>query len=445
MPSSNPFYHRGPIRDRAYFFDREHEVSQALSLLGNGQSISLVGQRRIGKTSLLFHISDPGVFAQHGLKPDEHIFVYIDCGELSSLDQPGIYQVLLEEVGDALTDLDPDLSQPEAPDDSQPMTYRAFERALRGLVRSGWRPIILLDEFDVMARNPHLDPDFFSGLRALAAKYAVAYVTASRFPLLELTYADASTLSSPFFNIFASIRLGLFSEDDSRNLLTGLASKGELSFAPSTIDFLLDLAGPHPLFLQIAGFHAFDLRAANGAALGDRDFRDLRRRFRASVEEHYGYYWRHLSDTEQSVLATLPASQDGQPEVVRHLEQACLILRRAEGYDYLSSAFRDFVHSQPIPGMLQAGPAAIDESQHRALLYGRPLELTPTQYDLMLHLIKEAGQVITAEELERAVWGEEYIEDPERLKSVIKGLRRALGDEAGRLENVRGVGYMWRG
>jgi DNA-binding response OmpR family regulator len=62
----------------------------------------------------------------------------------------------------------------------------------------------------------------------------------------------------------------------------------------------------------------------------------------------------------------------------------------------------------------------------------------------MVHLIKEAGQVITPEELERAVWGEEYIEDPERLKSVIKGLRRALGEEAERLENVRGVGYMWR-
>ena len=40
------------------------------------------------------------------------------------------------------------------------------------------------------------------------AHYAIAYVTASKHPLLELTYADASTLSPPFFNIFASIRLG---------------------------------------------------------------------------------------------------------------------------------------------------------------------------------------------------------------------------------------------
>jgi hypothetical protein len=44
-----------------------------------------------------------------------------------------------------------------------------------------------------------LDPDFFSGLRV--ARYPLAYVVASKQPPLELTFTDASTLSSPFFNI----------------------------------------------------------------------------------------------------------------------------------------------------------------------------------------------------------------------------------------------------
>lgn len=325
------------------------------------------------------------------------------------------------------------------------MTYRAFERALRRLIRGGWKPIILLDEFDLMTHNPHLDPDFFSGLRALAAKYPIAYVTASKHPLLGLTYADASVLSSPFFNIFATIRLGLFSEDESRDLLTSLAAREQVTFAPSTIDLILDLTGPHPLFLQIAGFHAFELQQARGDSLTDEDHSELRHRFHSSVEEHFGYYWHNLSAAEQHVLATLPASQDSYRDITRQLEQGCLILRRAEGYDYLSSAFRTFVQSQPVSGLLQAGPIAVDENQRQALLYGQPLSLTPTQYTLLVHLIKQAGQVITAEELEQAVWGEVYIEDPERLKSVIKGLRRALGREAARLKNVRGVGYVWRG
>ena len=444
MAEPNPFFHRGPIRDPTYFFGREHETGQALSLLGNSQSISLVGQRRIGRTSFLFHISDPEVLSQHSLSLDEYLFVYVDCGGLGGLDQPNLYRVLLEEVGDALAEAVSNLSPLAALEDTQPMTYRAFERAIRGLVREGWKPIIFLDEFDLMAQNPHLDPDFFSGLRALAAKYPIAYVTASKRPLLELTYADTSTLSSPFFNIFASVRLGLFPKEVSCELLVELASNGGVTFAGPTVDFLLDLAGPHPLFLQIAGFHAFELQHARASSLGDAEYPELRDRFCASVEDHFGYYWRNLSPAEQRGLNTLPAAQDSHPDVTRHLEQECLILRRGEGYEYLSSAFRDFVQTQPIPGLLQAGPVAIDESQRRALLYGQPLDLTLTQYNLLVHLIKQAGQVITTEKLERAVWGDEYIEDPDRLKSVIKGLRRALGDEAAWLENVRGVGYVWR-
>jgi hypothetical protein len=210
MAVQNPFFHRGPIRNSAYFFGREQETSQILSLLGNGQSVSLVGQRRIGKTSLLFHLSDRNIFAPAGLDPNEHLFVYIDCGGLSNLDQPALYRVFLEEIDDALRERNK-ADRLEILNDAQPISYRLFERTLRGLTRRSRKPIILLDEFERMSRNPQLDPDFFSGLRALAAKYPIAYVTASKHPLLALTYADASTLSSPFFNIFASVRLGLFS------------------------------------------------------------------------------------------------------------------------------------------------------------------------------------------------------------------------------------------
>ena len=439
---TNPFFHRGPIHDRVYFFGREHKTSQVLSLLGNGQSVSIIGQRRIGKTSLLFHVADPEVFTLHGLNSNQHLFVYIDCGGLSNLDQPDLYRVFLEEISDALADRDSQANLPKLPDDARPITYRAFERSLRKLVRHGWKPIILLDEFEWMSRNPQLDPDFFSGLRALAAKYPIAYVTASKLPLLELTYADASTLSSPFFNIFASIRLGLFSEVDAHKLLTGLATREQVTFAPASLDYILELAGPHPLFLQIAGFHAFDLRQqVKGVPV---DYDELRHRFHASVEEHFGYYWRTLSNVEQRILATLPAVQDSKPDIIRQLEQGCLILRRDEGYEYLSPTFRDFVQAQPIPGLLKAGPIAIDDSRHQALLRGQPLNLTVTQYSLLAGLIEQAGQIIPPEALEQAIWGDEYIEDPERLKSVVKGLRRALGEEAAQLENVRGVGYMWR-
>jgi hypothetical protein len=444
MPVSNPFFHRGPIRDPAYFYGRQHELDQVMSLLGSQQSVSLVAQRRIGKSSFLFHIAHPQVFSAYGLRPDEHLFIYVDCGGLGGLDQPSLYRVLLEEIADALVVGGHGTAQLDALDGDQPVTFRAFEHALRGLARQGWKPILLVDEFERMSHNPHLDPDFFSGLRALAAKYPLAYVIASKQPLLELTYADASTLSSPFFNIFASLRLGLFAEQEALELLGSLAGRGSVTFAPPTAEFLLQLAGPHPLFLQIAGYHAFELQQARGTALTPADQAELHGRFLAAAEEHYTYYWRNLTPSEQRALAALPTSQAEQPDVARRLEQACLILRRDAGYDYVSSAWRDFVQAQPLPGLLQAGRLTIDEGQRQAMLHGQPLSLSPTQYTLLVHLAEHAGQVVAADDLEKAVWGEAYIEDPERLKSVIKGLRRALGESADHLENVRGVGYMWR-
>ena len=50
----NPFFHRGPIRDRRYFFGRESETRRALQMLRQDQCVSIVGPRRIGKTSYLF-------------------------------------------------------------------------------------------------------------------------------------------------------------------------------------------------------------------------------------------------------------------------------------------------------------------------------------------------------------------------------------------------------
>lgn len=75
---------------------------------------------------------------------------------------------------------------------------------------------------------------------------------------------------------------------------------------------------------------------------------------------------------------------------------------------------------------------------------GQPIDITPTQYELLSAFVTHIGQVMTKEAIERLLWGETVVDDPERLKSVIKGLRRALRAYADHIENVRGIGYRWR-
>jgi DNA-binding response OmpR family regulator len=94
--------------------------------------------------------------------------------------------------------------------------------------------------------------------------------------------------------------------------------------------------------------------------------------------------------------------------------------------------------------LLQLGPFLLDLSRQTALSHHAPLKVTKTEFKAFAHLIRRAGQVVTPEELEKVLWGDEYVEDPERVRTVIKSLRKALGDEAECLTTKWGVGYLFQ-
>ena len=96
MGVDNPFFHRGAIRHVEDFVGREAELTQMLGLLRNGQSISLIGPRRIGKSSLLLHIGNASVRAPFQLDPPHSLFVLLDCQELAGSPPEEVYELLLE-------------------------------------------------------------------------------------------------------------------------------------------------------------------------------------------------------------------------------------------------------------------------------------------------------------------------------------------------------------
>jgi hypothetical protein len=76
----NPFTYGNPIRDSSRFFGRVREAEQIFGRLRNPEfeSNSVVGDRRIGKTSLLNYVASPAVRAAHGLGTDNYTFIYAD-------------------------------------------------------------------------------------------------------------------------------------------------------------------------------------------------------------------------------------------------------------------------------------------------------------------------------------------------------------------------------
>jgi hypothetical protein len=440
-PRANPFFHRGPIRDPAYFFGRQRETRLMLDLVRNAQSVSVLGQRRIGKSSFVLHVANPLVLQVHGLDPRQTCFVYLDCQGRGGLTEAELCVLLRQGLDKELRIRAP---WDESGGDDERQVLRDLEADLAKAMQAGFRPVFAFDEFEAIAASRNLTPDFFSSLRRIVTGYPVAIVTVTKDPLAMLTYAHQSVLSSPFFNIFQPISLGLFNAEDAAAMLQGLAARGGLRFTQATLDFLIDLAGGHPLLLQLAGFHAFEALEGGAHDLSVADRQSVRERFWDTAAQHFEYYWNHLDEEVRYALATLPLMSGSADRALEALVRESLIVRRGPRYDYFCSTFREFVHSRKVPGLVHAGPFVVDHQQRAVMLYGRPLDLTKTEYALLVYLLGRSGEVVIYAELEENVWGDSFSGDPERLKAAIKHLRQALGEYGDHIANVRGVGYQFQ-
>lgn len=347
---NNPYISRGPVRTHDLFFGRLHELRETAAFLRGNQSVSIVGPRKIGKTSLLFHLMRPEIWAGLGLEAD-NLFVYLDCEVLGQGGHAEIFSQFAAEMAMTLDerDLPPEPALERAV--AKP-TRLSFEGAVRKLNRRGLRVVLILDEFERLSTNPELDLNFFNALRSAAGRYQLVFLTASARPLIELTYSGRSQeiLSSPFFNIFAPLFLGLLPEEEARQLIRQPAQKAGVNFSPSTEDFLYRLVGGYPLALQVACFHACD--AAAGA-----DPAEIKRRTVRELDAHFQYYWQNLTPPEQDALchvseaASRAANDTTLRGVLRDLVQKCLLIAEAGGtYRYPCQAWADFVAAQtPAP------------------------------------------------------------------------------------------------
>ncbi len=92
---------------------------------------------------------------------------------------------------------------------------------------------------------------------------------------------------------------------------------------------------------------------------------------------------------------------------------------------------------------LSAGTVSLDAARHVVTVDGRPVELTPKEFDLLRALLEAAGRVLSREHLLNRVWGYSRADEIEsRTVDVhIRRLRAKLGAEERRITTVKGVGY----
>jgi two-component system, OmpR family, phosphate regulon response regulator PhoB len=92
---------------------------------------------------------------------------------------------------------------------------------------------------------------------------------------------------------------------------------------------------------------------------------------------------------------------------------------------------------------LQFAEVAVDVAAHRVTRAGKPIHLGPTEFRLLLYLMRHPGRVFSREQLLDAVWGHDVYVEPRTVDVHIRRLRKAINVDGGEdiVRTVRSAGY----
>lgn len=233
----NPFTNRGPVTNPEDFFGRKDELATILERLSSQQCVSVVGERRIGKSSLLYHISQSGA---EFLDDNRCRFVYCSLQDAHYQSLTGFCATILRRLG-----MEDDAIQPGQ---SAAANLIAFTDLLESLATRGERVILCLDEFEETFKRPaEFGNGFFEHLRSQLELGKFVFVTASRDPLQKLKLDGK--LTSPFDNIFTKVELGDFTDKEAAEFIAHYDD--QVLFTDAEKQFIASYFELHPLRLRI--------------------------------------------------------------------------------------------------------------------------------------------------------------------------------------------------
>lgn len=92
--------------------------------------------------------------------------------------------------------------------------------------------------------------------------------------------------------------------------------------------------------------------------------------------------------------------------------------------------------------LLRFGSLELDPAAGIVRVEGRPVSLTPKEYDLLLYLARTPNVIRSREQILHAVWDTDYYGDGRTVDTHVKNLRMKLGPCGERVRTVRSKGYM---
>ena len=176
----NPYNYNSPVRNTGDFFGRGAIIAKIYSRIGaeRPQSVSLVGDPKIGKSSLLWYLAQPENKTQFLNDHANYVYFYVPVVDNGDLNFDNFSKIFWEII---LADIDKYLQL----DDKTP-SYDLFKKIVERLSQNQKKVIIFFDDFNLTTQNESFPLEFFSFLRSLANNYNLAFVTTSHLDLQKL-------------------------------------------------------------------------------------------------------------------------------------------------------------------------------------------------------------------------------------------------------------------
>ena len=418
----NPFIYGSPIREARDFYGRKGQLYDIFEQISKGGCVNVVGERRIGKTSFLFHLNRPSVREQHLSQEVHCIFAYVDA-QICPQDPQEFFREIFVNVKEQ----HPELSISPRDADMNEACVRSYLRSIQP-----YRLVLLVDEFERITQSPDFPSRFFIFLRGLAASYAVSLIICTCRPLVET--CSPEVISSPFPNIFGHLQLGAFTADELDEFLADTSERGGL-LMPQIRSQIVALAGYFPYFVQLACWHYFRLWQESGS-LTPNDHRAVKRRFLAEATPHFDAIWnRYLGEDEKRVMLRLAEGRDvAEQHLVWQLGQKGYL---ADG-QISSQVFGEYARGQR--DQIAAGSSTgtsipdngiyVDSDSGNAYVDGGLIDppLPKYQFRLLKLLYENKGKICTFYKIVESVWSEDYIDriDDQRIAQLISRLRRRV-------------------
>ena len=418
---------------------RDEVVPKLFRLISAGDSCSVVGIPGIGKSYLLNFMQRTKVQQEAlGNLSSFFLLVTIDCNRLTGPSEVEFYELLLASLVEACESQDATLAisnelatiHAQVIDNPNPLLARRLvERACRRLYeKHGTSLCIAFDHFDQVYKA--LSAQLLLNLRALrdGSKYRLCYILWLRdYPARLRPPIEVEA----FYELIAHsiVQLEPYTVNDANQMLISLETRWRHSLTPAERTTLMQLSGGHAglligLFNTIA-IKGIDIQEAQTWAFEQ-----------PGIVEQLSKIWGNVPLEEKRAIQMIAGG----------LYTTELRTNKGLWFGDPPRLFSPLFARYVLQQTANSEGIVIAPALRQVWIDGRVLNrpLSPLEFNLLVYLTRNAGQVCRREDIMRELYADQlYDANDERLDTILRRLREALGDDARNpryITTVRGVG-----